>query len=181
VKIRSALAIAATPVALAACAATASAKPDGAGHALVPCRTQLKLVSGGQMSMMTGEHAELLGLINTGKSTCVVIGYPGVELYTASGMLMPFRYTHGGQYVGHSAPRAVTLRPGQRATLLLAKYRCDLGDGNDAVSVHLTFADGGKARGRLPITGSPGFSYCAGPASDPGHLVQIGPVTKLAS
>jgi len=180
VKLRAILALSAAPLALAACASVASAKPGGAHRAAPTCRNHLKLVAGGPMSMMTGEHAELLGLVNSGKSACVVKGYPGVELYTASGMLIPFRYVHGGQYIaGHPVAKAVTLQPGQRAIVLIAKYRCDLGDGNDAVSVHLTFADGGFVSGHLPVTGSPGLSYCAGPASDPGHLVEIGPVTKL--
>jgi hypothetical protein len=129
---------------------------------------------------MTGEHAEMFGLVNRGAAACTVRGYPAAVLYGPTGAVLPFRYADGGgMYVTSKKPAAVTLKPGALAYLVIAKYRCDRGIKANAGSVRLTFGGAGAvARGRLrlPVTGAPGLSYCAGGRHDPGQLVTISPL-----
>jgi len=129
---------------------------------------------------MTGEHGAYYELINHSGRACTLAGYPQVTL-SVGGDALPFRYVFGrGPYVTGKAPATVTVNPGGAAWVLVAKYRCDLGDLRDATAVSLTLP--GTAR---PLTGpvSPPalLSYCKGGASDPGQVVAVSPVEPAAT
>jgi Domain of unknown function (DUF4232) len=178
--------------ALAGCGGSARPAPSASAAAARPaapssCRAaDLSWRPGGGVVPMTGEHAETFDLVNRGSVTCTVRGYPTAVLYGASGAVLPFRYADGGgMYVTKNKPVAVTLRPGAAAYVVIAKYRCDLGIEVNAAWVRLTIREPGAVIGRrlrLPVTGAPGLSYCAGGRHDPGQLVTISPLeAKLAS
>lgn len=70
-------------------------------------------------------HVSLILVFNnvSRTSTCEIIGYPGVDLVTASGATVvhlqrTLRGTAGGEPAGVTAPRPVILRPGQSASAL---------------------------------------------------------------
>ena len=139
----------------------------------------LTLAYGPQLSPMTGEHGMLYELVNHGRLTCVLAGYPRVALY-AGGAALPFRYAHGGgPYVTSAAPAAVTLRPGQAAWVLVAKYRCDLGIIRNATTIRLILP--GAPRAVLTGRVAPGgvgvsdLSYCRGGLGEPGQTVTVSP------
>jgi Domain of unknown function (DUF4232) len=131
---------------------------------------------GGWVSPMTGEHAEFFGLVNRGRVACFVRGYPAAVLYDGAGRALPFRYGDGGgPYLTRKKPRPVPLKPGARAYVVIAKYRCDLGDLSSAKSIRLRLrlAGGTVVSRRLGVLGE---SYCVGGRHDPGQLVTISPL-----
>lgn len=149
---------------------------------MTSCRAaSLRWRPGGGISPMTGEHAEAFDLVNTEKVACFVRGYPAAVLYDGAGGALPFRYADGGgPYLTRDKPRAVPLKPGAHAYVVIAKYRCDLGDLKKATSIRLSLrlAGGGvvSRRIRLGTPSSPGQTYCVGGRHDPGQLVTISPV-----
>lgn len=163
----------------AAPAASPSSVPPAAATS---CRAaDLQWRRAGGVVGMTGEHAEMFGLVNRGSAACAVRGYPAAVLYDGAGAALPFRYAQGGgMYVTARKPAAVTLQPGATAYVVVAKYRCDLGIKANAEVIRLTLRLSGGAvvsrRLRLPVTGAPGLSYCTGGRRDPGQLVTISPL-----
>src|SRR5581483_10124240 len=70
-------------------------------------------------------HVSLILVFNnvSRTTTCEIIGYPGVDLVTASGatvvhLTRTLRGMAGGEPAGVTAPRPVILRPGQSASAL---------------------------------------------------------------
>lgn len=130
---------------------------------------------------MTGEHADIYTLTNTGTTRCFLTGYPQVTLLDATGTVLPFSYVHeSSRYVTHRPPTPVVLAPGGAGYLLVAKYRCDLGVAADATRIELT-PPGGTA----PLSGPSlhaetvgGLAYCKGGASDPGQTVSLSPIEQ---
>jgi hypothetical protein len=129
----------------------------------------------------TGEHALEVTITNRGRSSCVLDGYPAVTIL-AGKRALPFSYDDGGgPYVSTAAPKLVALHPGDRATFVVAKYRCDVGDLATATSfdIWLPGVAGEKA---LPISGDGvgTLTLCRkaeadGPA-DPGNTVVVSPI-----
>ena len=111
-------------VALWVAAARSQARPAAA----VPCRlSQFAVSLGPYVSEATGQHTLALRLANSGSRTCVLDGYPRVMLYDAAGAI-PFVIRHGGdQMISSRPPKAVVVRPGRRAFVVINKYRCDRG------------------------------------------------------
>lgn len=157
------------------------ARPVGsasAHHARVTaCRAaSLTWRPGGWVSPATGEHAEFFGLVNRGKLACSVRGYPIAVLYDGAGHVLPFRYgAGGGPYLTRAKPSPVPLKPGARAYVVIAKYRCDLGElsGARSIRLRLRLAGGAVVSRRLAVSGE---SYCVGGRHDPGQLVTISPL-----
>jgi hypothetical protein len=77
-------------------------------------------------------------------------------------------------------PATVTVKRGGAAWILVAKYRCDLGDLRDATAISLALP--GMARtalsGLVPRDGSgaSALTYCRGGAADPGQTVTVSPI-----
>ena len=151
-----------------------------ASSATAPCSTtNLSLGFGDRVSAMTGEDGVIYTLTNKGKFACKLYGYPGISLYDHKGQLLPFRYTRSkSQYMNRSATTTVTLRPGNRAYFLVAKYRCDVGIARESATIRVYPPN---SRQQLIGRASPspsvgGFSYCKGGTKDPGQIVDVSPV-----
>ncbi len=130
---------------------------------------------------MTGEHGGYYALVNLGRAACTLDGYPSVALTDNGGAILPFRYVHHASvYVTKAAPRRVLLPPGASAFVLVAKYRCDLGDRRDAAAIQLTLP--GSAGPAMTLRFSPGLpggadmSYCKGGPDGPGQIVGVSPI-----
>jgi hypothetical protein len=140
---------------------------------------------------MTGEHGAYYALVNRGRTACILDGYARVALYDAQGTVLPFRYVHRtSSYVTRATPRAVLLRPGAAAYLLVAKYRCDLGVSRNAATMLLTLPGTSGtpgAAGAMAIrfaSGLPGeldLSYCKGGRDDPGQVIGVSPIEPAAA
>jgi len=88
----------------------------------------LSIAIGRPMSEYTGEESLDIVVTNTGRKTCLLIGYRPVVIQ-AGKRALPFTYDDGGgAYLSTQAPTLLTLRPGSQAAFVVAKYRCDVGD-----------------------------------------------------
>ena len=173
----------AVAVAVLASYAAGCASPGSApyGHLARCAAHALVLRPGPPVSPMTGEHAVLYALANSGPAACTVRGYLQVTLYAAGGQVLPFRYADGGGvYATSRKPVTVVLAHGAMAYVLVAKYRCDLGIAQNAATIRLALrAAGGQvlsAREPVAVSGLPGLSYCRGGPRDPGQLVTVSPI-----
>ncbi len=170
-------------------AATTATRRAGASGSIVRCPARsLVLEPGTSVSPTTGEHAELYSLRNRGSTACTVAGYPRVVLYGKHGAVLPFHYVRGGGvYATRHKPATVVLGPGASAWVLVAKYRCDLGEAGTAATIKLTLrvAHGVTFAGRETVggLGSEDLSYCRGGPHGPGQTVEISPIepTQLAT
>ena len=166
-------------------AGCASSHHAGRAHEhLAHCATgNLILGHGAPVVPMTGEHAVMYALTNRSSRTCTLRGYPGVTLFDARGLAMPFRYAHGGgTYVTSHRPGTIVLAHGASAYVLVAKYRCDQGIARNAATIRLALpAAGGRvftAREPVGIFGPPGLSYCRGGPHGPGQLITVSPIER---
>jgi hypothetical protein len=174
----------AAPSAAAASAPTSS--PPAAAFTTSDARptcqaSALALQYGPVLVPMTGEHGGYYALVNVGRTACTLDGYPSVALTDNAGATLPFRYVHHGSiYVTKAAPRRVLLPPGASAFVLIAKYRCDLGDSRDAAAIRLTVP--GSAGPAMTLRFSPGLpgdadlSYCKGSPDGPGQIIGVSPI-----
>lgn len=142
----------------------------------------LTLSPGPLVSPMTGEHADLFTLTNVSRQACVLDGYPRIAL-RHDGKPLPFVYRDGGgQYLTARGPQRVTIRPGSRAYVLVAKYRCDGAVVSSSTSIRLLLP--GSEMGALTLhlrgPGVGGLDYCRrypGDAKiDPGNRVAVSPI-----
>jgi len=157
--------------------------PSGGSRAARCGPAVLTLADGPRLSPMTGEHGVFYELVNHGRLACTLAGYPHITLY-ADGDPLPFRYAFGGgPYVTDRPPAAVTVQPGGAAWILVAKYRCDLGDLRDATTIALTVPGTVIAiTGPLPRDdGASTLHYCRGGADDPGQTVTVSPIEPAPS
>jgi len=129
---------------------------------------------------VTGEHGDTYLLVNRGPSACTLAGYPSIALYAADGAQLQFHYMHGhSQYVTSAPPGTVLLARGASAYILVAKYRCDLGDDQDAAVIRITIAgQAGTVTGRAAANaaGVSALTYCRGGPSDPGQFIAVSPI-----
>lgn len=109
-----------------------------AGAAVSRCAmAHLAARLGPDVSATTGAHPIALRVVNRSRSECWLKGYPAVVLRDGRGAI-PFVYVHRGDIMVTSRPsRAVVLRPGASAYVLLDKFRCDLGSRRDSTSVQI--------------------------------------------
>jgi hypothetical protein len=136
---------------------------------------------GPQVSPATGEHGDTYLLTNRGPSACTLAGYPGITLYAPDGARLPFHYLHGhSQYVTSAHPRTVVLPPGTSAYVLVAKFRCDLGDDQDAATIRITIPGPGHgavtARAASNASGVSALFYCRGGPNGPGQIIAVSPI-----
>jgi hypothetical protein len=136
----------------------------------------LRISPGSPPSSETGEHAFALVITNLGPVECWVSGYPRIRLVDANGVDLPMTYRHGGGYVTAAAPTQVLVPPRGEATVVFAKYRCDLGDRQVATAIKVALP-GSADFASIPTADSwPTADYC-GP-HDPGDGVDISPITS---
>jgi Protein of unknown function (DUF4232) len=163
-------------------AASSPAPPPASSRAWPPCQlAALALGYGPDLSPMTGEHGDFYALINRGASACTLAGRPDITLYDANGVPLPFHYSRRhSPYVTAAAPVTVTVRPGESAWVLVAKYRCDAGTGPDATTIRITLPGAQHAvltgRAASGDAGVSALSYCRGGVNDPGQTVAVSPI-----
>ena len=151
-------------------------------HASPTCQVSaLALQYGPVLVPMTGEHGGYFALVNVGRTACTLDGYPSVALTDNAGAILPFRYVHHGSiYVTKAAPRRVLLPPGASAFVLVAKYRCDLGDSRDAAAIQLTLLGSADPTMTLRFSaGLPGIAalaYCKGGPDGPVQIIGVSPI-----
>jgi len=137
---------------------------------------QIEAENGPEISPMTGERAMSIALVNSGPGTCMLDGYPRVR----------------NGHVRWQDPRLLTDHPepvhredcsipgaawgGCHRVRRDAKYRCDLGDFEEASSVQLTLPGAGE---RTALTVPGGLSYCKGGPTDPGNVIAITPIESI--
>jgi hypothetical protein len=91
------------------------------------CSLGLSLSSGTLWSEKTGQHTATFVLTNRSQHTCVLDGYPHVQLLDERRRLLRFRYSHtGDQMITSRPPQRIVVRPGGRGFFALNKYRCDI-------------------------------------------------------
>jgi len=165
---------------LAGCSGTAPAG-HGAGAPAPPCRAgALTLGYGPQLIPMTEEHGDWYKLTNRGPSACVLDGYPAVTLYRRGGTRLRFRYTNGpSRFITSAPPRAVVVRPGASAWILIAKNSCVLRSDQGAAIIHITLPgprhtslSGRTAGGAAGVSS---LDHCRDP-HDPGQTVAVSPI-----
>jgi Protein of unknown function (DUF4232) len=134
---------------------------------------------------MTGENADLIELTNRSSRSCVLDGYPRVDL-SDNGKRLAFMYLDGGgSYVTKRKPQRVTLGPGRRAYFLVAKYRCDGGILYPATSIRVLLP-GTNGAFTLSLTEPSGgrLDYCkrypGDQRVDPGNRAVVSPVEGAA-
>jgi hypothetical protein len=142
----------------------------------VPWRSDLLLVQLGDPPSAPTMHALLsLVLQNQSTATCVMYGYPGVTFRDASGTALVFDYQHGGgQVVTRQPPRNVTLTPGGRAYVIVAKTSCTVGAGVRATTLDVVAPDG-EPLAVIALPPYPLFDECSQPGG-PGHVVNVSPI-----
>lgn len=160
--------------------APASSQAHGSEATVPRCNQRLlRLSLGPDVSPMTGEHADLFELTNRSAGSCVLNGYPGIQLIHDASSLA-FVYQRGGGYVTRHRPRPVTLTSGGRAYFLIAKYRCDVGDLRTTTAIRVALpGNGGNLTLRLN-QGQTGFDYCKPQPGNPGNRVDVSPVEATA-
>lgn len=146
-----------------------------------PCH-ELKVTFGEPISPVAGEEGFTLSFENASRSVCSLQGYPEISLFGANGRL-PFAWIDGqspGPYFLRRSPGAVVLAPGHAAHVLVAKYRCDLGDVASAKTVAIRVAGTPGQATTLRLAAD--LSYCRGGPKSPGNTVGVTQfVTSISS
>ena len=156
---------------------SAGFKPWPASLAVSSCMpAQIEARQGHQVGGATGEGAMLITLSNRGPGPCVLDGYPQVRLVTSTNAVLDLPQVRHSQYVTAASPRPVTLEMGKTAYVLVAQYRCDLGDAHQASGARLTMP--GAAAALSVQTGSTSLplALCKGGATDPGNVIAVTPI-----
>jgi len=125
-------------------------------------------------SPTTGAHPIALRLVNRGRNTCRLRGYPIVTLRDERGII-PFAYRHGGDMMVTSRPPTpVVLRTGESAYVLLDKFRCDLGAVRTSTSVQIRLK-GSTSRSRPIALPYMRVSLCKPGIPAEGRVVNVSP------
>jgi hypothetical protein len=89
---------------------------------------QLSLTPAGG-SAATGHRLDIYALQNTSQISCTLYGYPGMQMYGASGAALPTTVIRGGAFEFLDVtPQTVTLAPGDRASFALGFTVIPTGD-----------------------------------------------------
>jgi Protein of unknown function (DUF4232) len=182
---RDVVAPAASPAAVEPVAAlqTPSAAPetDGSGSACTSRDVELDLgddPSGGA----TGERSVALRLTNNGSRTCVLEGRPSVEFLDSDDRNVGLREGKrpGGPYIHSGTAATFRLRPGSSADVVIAKYRCDLGDKTVATKARIGLPGAADSTTFiLDRENMNGIASCRGGADDPGQIFAISGYTAF--
>lgn len=136
----------------------------------------VRIALGSPPTSETGEHAFVLAITSIGPAGCWISGYPRIRLLDADGVELPMTYRDGGGHVTTAAPTPVLLRPRRGGTVVVAKYRCDLGDVQVATTIEVAPPGSAEFTSIPTAAGSATVDYC-GP-NDPGDNVDISPIAS---
>jgi hypothetical protein len=139
---------------------------------------QLAPGNGPRLSPAPGEHALVVTVTNRGAAPCTLDGYPRVRFITSSGHALDIPQVDHSQYVTASGPRQVLLGVSATAYMLVAQYRCDLGDLQVASRVQVTLpGTRSGAAFTVPVVRATGdLALCKGGQSDAGNVIAVTPV-----
>jgi hypothetical protein len=116
-------------------------------------------------SLMTQEQGLVYAVLNIGRGTCRISGYPQVQLSVQTTSL-PFGYQDGGgPYLLPGRPPALYLRPGVYASFQIDTSACVTAAGTAATTAQITLP-GQTTGATLPAETRAGvsrLSYCASP------------------
>ena len=89
----------------------------GASHAAAGCRPSQLALSYAGTEGATGHMELTVAVRNTSQTACELRGYPGARLLNGTGRALPLRVARGHGFFPdtESAPRRVSLAPGERA------------------------------------------------------------------
>lgn len=140
---------------------------------------QITARHGQRVGGATGERAMLITLTNRGTRRCLLEGYPRVRLLTSAGTILNLpQFAQTLDYVTSARPRPVLLDVGATAYVLVAKYRCDIGDLKEAAAARITLPGTAADTALRVVMGStsPGLALCKGGPTDPGNVINVTPV-----
>lgn len=157
-------------IALAACGSHASG--GGQSSNTRWCTRADLTVSTLPISPETGEHGLELAF-RDGTRPCVVQGRPSIGFLDRNRVMVPLITTATNQYVRKMPEKAVRLVPGRSAFVLVAKYRCDLGDAQVATVAEIRLAHGGGTM--TADVRSADLARCRGPTHGPGQTIAVSP------
>jgi hypothetical protein len=130
---------------------------------------------------MTGEHLAVISVRNPGPSTCVLAGYPAVQL-TDAGSTPAVRYQNGSAPL-EPAPKSVSrveLTPGASAHFVVTQLACQVSAGSSVSGLTYAIAGASSPVVAIPDLGSRGLQYCA-TSTEGGNLVSVGPFAPGAT
>jgi len=162
-------------------APSAAAETDASGSACTSRDVELNLgddPSGGA----TGERSVALRLTNNGLRTCVLDGRPSVEFLDSDDHNVGLRKGKraGGPYMHGSTATTFRLRPGSSADVVIAKYRCDLGDKTVATKARIGLPGAADSTTFvLDRENMNGIASCLGGDDDPGQTFAISGYTAF--
>jgi hypothetical protein len=161
---------------------TPSPHPETAGSGSACTSRDVELNLGDDPSGgATGERSVALRLTNNGPYICVLRGRPSVEFLDADDHNVGLREGKhpGGPYILRGTT-TFRLRPGASADLVIAKYRCDLGDKTAATKARIGLPGAiDSTTFVLDPEHMNGMSSCLGGADDPGQIFAISGYTAF--
>lgn len=149
--------------------ATDGGRPSRTSHECVPADLTLTTLP---ISPETGEHGLVL-VFRDDAGPCVLKGTPSVRLRDRTGAMVPLVVRNTDSYVRAIPSRAVPLTAGRRAFVLVAKYRCDMGDAQVAAvaDVHLDRTPGTLTADVRSVD----LARCVGSRHGPGQTIAVSP------
>jgi hypothetical protein len=169
--------------AAAGCAAVALVLGTAIAGAGTPPRCAsgaLTLRVGGTVVPKTMELPLLLELVNHGKGSCTLEGYPRLQLRSVSGTLYGYSYRdRGDAEVTAHKPAVVTVSPGHGAWVLLNKTPCIGNVEGRLVHQVWLMPPGASTYLHLELGNIVLFDYCG--AGDPGHTIDVSPFEPSAA
>jgi hypothetical protein len=143
------------------------------GAATPPCAmSTFSIRFGPEVAEATGQHTLTLRLVNGGRRSCVLFGYPVISAFDRRGRI-PFAITHDGdQMVTAQRPKRLRVRPREAVFVALNHYRCDRGDLRTATVLRI----GAKPARTVAIRMTNPYQrleYCG--KGDPGSTVAVSP------
>jgi Protein of unknown function (DUF4232) len=146
----------------------------GATQGAHPSACVWRLSNGPLWSEKTGQHTATFVVRNRSSASCVLRGYPRVELLDGHGRMLPFTYAHRGDQMISAAPaRRVRVRAGRAAYFAANKYRCDTRTRAVARLVRVT-VPGSTASLTIRLGRYPIMDFCGRGA--PSGIVTVSPI-----
>ena len=160
----------------AAAAASASAKAAAAADAELarshPCRAADLAVTMAGTDGGGGTNLIYVDFTNASTTPCGLTGHPTVGVSGAGGAPFTVRYSGAGNPVVATPDAApVLLRPGAAATLLLSRFRCDVGEAGSAPPL-VAEVPGDTTRLALHV---PRLAVCVGGPTAAGNTLSVSP------
>jgi hypothetical protein len=124
------------------------------------------------ISPATGEHGLIL-VFRDDAAACVLRGRPRLTFRDDKGVVVPLEVNKSNDYVRSIPDTTVRLTHGRSAFVLLAKYRCDLGDAQVAKVAQIRLR---HVHGMMKVhVQSVDLARCEGSPHGPGQSIAVSP------